>query len=403
MQSDFQLTSDQVELRDDIRRFVREEIDPLDFTDWEWRDDPTDRIPWHVIDAAHDRGLQDLTVPEEYGGRDASPLTLAVAAEELSAGDMGITINLDQIWKITRIIANLATDPLRDRFFSEFIDDPRYLLGIALTEPAHGSNYQTDYEGMQFNTVAERAGEAWVINGEKRYISCGPDAKAFVVYAQTDPDASAQHGTTAFFVPRESDGLEITHIWEKIAARLQNNATLEFTDVRVPEEHVLGDLHVAKRRTAEVLKEGHVESGAITLGTARRAYEAAFDYATERVQGGTEIINHQSVGHSLAEMATRLEAARTLVWTAAHAIEAQGQEYDPTIGQMAKMFAANVSADVTRDALEVFGAAGIMFETDHPIQKYLRDSVVYLHADGTENAHKEVILEALREDPDHDV
>ncbi|MFB6130447.1 MAG: acyl-CoA dehydrogenase family protein [Salinigranum sp.] len=383
-------------IRNEIREFVEEDVDPLDLNEWEWREDPHERVPWQVVDAAAERGLKDLTVPEEYGGEDASPLTLVVAAEEMAAGEMGIGVIFDQIWKIARIIDKMADEDIRERFFSEFVDDPRHLLAITLTEPAHGSDYITDYEGFQFDTVAEKDGDEWVINGEKCYISNGADAKTYVVFAQTDPDAPAQSGTTAFLVPRETEGLEVTHVWEKISQRMINNATVEYHDVRIPEENVLGEVHRGKQRTAEVLKESNLEAGATTLGTARRAFEEAWDYSYERTQGGQPIMNHQVISHDFAEMAMQLQAARSLLWDAARAAEAQ-EDYWYEYSPMGKVFAADTAFDVATRALEKFGAQGIMLENERPMQKYLRDCLSFLHSDGAQEAHKESLISTMRE------
>jgi alkylation response protein AidB-like acyl-CoA dehydrogenase len=394
---EFRLNEEQRELRREIREFVDEEIEPLDLNEWEWRDDPRDRIPWDVIEAASNRGLKDLTVPEEYGGMDASPLTLVMAAEEMAAGEMGIAVIFDQIWKIARIIDKMGDEDVRDRFFTEFVDDPRHLLAITLTEPDHGSDYITDYEGFQFNTTAEKDGNEWVINGKKHYISNGADAKTYVVFAQTDPDAPAQQGTTAFLVPGDTDGLDVTHVWEKISQRLINNATVEYNDVRVPDENVLGEVHEGKQRTSEVLKESNLEAGATTLGTARRAFEDAFDYAHERHQGGQPIIEHQAIGHDFADMAMELQSARALLWTAAEAIEEQGDDYWTEYGSMGKVVGSETAFDVSKRAIEKFGGAGIMLENDRPMQKYLRDTLSFLHSDGTIEAHKESVINVLKE------
>lgn len=399
---EFPLHEEARELRHEIRQFVEEEVEPLDVNDWEWREDPHERIPWDVIESAADRGLKDLTVPEEFGGMDASPLTLVMAAEEMAAGEMGIAVIFDQIWKNSRIIDRMADERVRERFFPTFVDDPRHLLAITLTEPDHGSDYITDYEGFQFDTNAKKDGDEWVINGEKCYISNGADAKTYVSFAQTDPDAPAQEGTTAFLVPRDADGLEVRHVWEKISQRMINNATVVYDDVRVPEENVLGEVNGAKQRTAEVLKESNLEAGATTLGTARKSFEDAFDYANERVQGGNPLIEHQVIGHDFAEMAIELQAARSLLWTAARAIEEQGDNYWYEFGSMGKVFAADTAFDVATRSLEKFGAQGIMFENDRPMQKYLRDTLSFLHSDGAQEAHKEAVLSYLKERYEHD-
>jgi alkylation response protein AidB-like acyl-CoA dehydrogenase len=393
----FELSPDQEALRQEIRDFVAEEIEPLDLRDWEWRENPHERIPWDAIEAAHERGLKDLTVPEEYGGTDASPLTLTMAAEEMAAGEMGIAVIFDQIWKIARIVDKMADEFVREEFFTEFVDDPRHLLAITLTEPANGTNYVVDYDEMQFDTTAEKDGDEWVINGLKHYISNGADAKSYVVFAQTDETVSADEGTTAFLVPHDADGLEVTHVWEKISQRLINNATVEYDDVRVHEDFVLGEVNQAKKRTAEVLKESAIEAGATTIGTARRAFEDAFEYANERVQGGQEIVDHQYIGQDFAEMAAELNAARSFLWTAARAVEAQGDDYRYELGAMSKYHASEVAFDVSKRALEKFGGKGIMFENERPMDKYLRDTLSFLHSDGTTTAHKENAISHLKD------
>lgn len=385
---DFMLSPEQRELRADLAAFVDEHVKPVDFTDLEWRDDPHDRVPWDLVEAAAERGFKDLTVPEEYGGRDASPLTLTMAAEELARGDMGLSVIMDQTWKIARIVDKMAGEAVREAFFEELVSDPRHVLAITLTEPSTGSDYVIPHEGFQFDTTAERDGEGWVIDGAKRYISNGADAKTYVVFAQTDPDSPAPSGATAFLVPSDAEGLSVTHVWEKLSQRTINNATVEFSDCFVPDEYVLGEVNRGVERTGEVLKESAIEAGATTLGTARAAYEDAYAYAHERVQGGKPIVEHQSVAIDLAEMATELQAARQLLWMAARAVEEQGEDYDYQYGHMAKVFAADTAVDVCQRSMELFGGAGIMFETERPMQKYLRDALSFLHSDGTQRAHK---------------
>ncbi|MFB6129916.1 MAG: acyl-CoA dehydrogenase family protein [Salinigranum sp.] len=390
---EFELTDEQRQLRAELERFVDREVRTLDFNEYEWREDPRERVPWQVVDRAGELGLKDLAAPEEYGGMDASALTLTMAVEELAVGDLGLAVLFDQTWKISRIVAEMADDDLRDRFFEEFVADPRHVLAITLTEPANGTNYVVDYEGMRFDTVAEKDGDEWVIDGHKHFISNGADAKTYVVFAQTDPDVPAQRGTTAFLVPEDAEGLEVTHIHEKISQRLVNNATIEFHGVRVPEGNVLGEVNRGKTRTGEVLKESHIEAGASVLGVARAAFEDAYEYAHDRVQGGKPIVEHQAIGHDFAGMATDIQAARSLLWTAARAVDEQGERYNHVYGHMAKIFAADVAVDVTERALTKFGGSGIML--DYPVQKYHRDALSFQHSDGTQEAHRENVLKHL--------
>lgn len=285
--NEYELSAGQQDLRAELRSFVTDAIDPLDFQTREWHDDPDTRIPWDAVETGAERGLMDLTVPEEYGGRDVTALSLVMGAEELSAGDMGLAVIFDQNWKIARVIDHLATDDVRESFFTEYVDDPRHLLAITSTEPQGGSDAILPYENGQYATTAEKDGDEWVINGEKRFISNGADAKTYVVLAQTDPESPHHEGgATAFYVPGDTDGLEVTNVWEKMSQRLVNNATIEFTDVRVPDAYVLGELNAGMSSISQVLKEGNIEAGATALGTARGAIDLAFEYATERTQGG---------------------------------------------------------------------------------------------------------------------
>jgi alkylation response protein AidB-like acyl-CoA dehydrogenase len=155
--------------------------------------------------------------------------------------------------------------------------------------------------------VAEKDGDEWAINGKKQFITNGAEAKTYVVFAQTDPSAPASEGTTAFLVPHEYEGIEVTKIHEKISSRLYNNATVEYNDLRVPQERVLGEVNGGfSLGEGEQIFHGTLETSGMALGIGRRAFEDAFDYCHERVQGGTEIINHQTVANVFAGMYTDL-------------------------------------------------------------------------------------------------
>lgn len=392
----YDLTEEDQELRSEMRAFVDEDVSTLDFRDLEWRDDPEDRIPWNAVEAGAERGLMDLTVPEEFGGHDASPVTLVMGAEELSAGDMGIAVIFDQNWKIARVIDHLAEPSVREEFFDAYVDDPRHLLAITSTEPQGGSDAILPYERGQYNTTAEKDGDEWVLNGEKRYISNGADAKTYVVLAQTDPDVPHHEGgATAFYVPGDTEGLRVTNVWEKMSQRLVNNATIEYDNVRIPEEYVLGGVNEGMASVSQVLKEGNIEAGATALGTARGALDCAFEYASDRTQGGTTVIDHQVNEQDFGRMVIEYQAARAMLWSAARAVEAQGDDYDPMFSSMAKVFAADRAVDICRRSLEKFGGAGIML--DSPIQKYFRDAVSFLHSDGTQEVHTQRVANRIQE------
>ncbi len=392
---DFELSAEQRAFRHDLRRFVDAEIKSLDFNDYEWREDPLDRVPWHVVERGDEElNLTALGVPEEYGGEDASPLTMVMATEELSVGDTGIGHIFSHTWKHTNTIARAASDALRDEFFPRFMDDPVHPLAVTISEPAHGSDNSLDGLDYQLETVAEKDGDEWVINGRKRFITNGAEAKTYVVFAQTDPDVPAPEGTTAFLVPHEYDGIDVELLHEKISSRLYNNATIEYTDLRVPEARVLGEVNRGFHLGEGTQRfHGTLETSGMALGIGRRAFEDAFAFAHERVQGGTEIINHQAIGHDFADMAIDLQSARALLWTAARAIEHDA--YTEDLGAKAKVHTAEVAFDVAKRSLEKFGGSGVMLE--HPTQKYLRDTAQYFHAGCGQEVLREKIVNSLRD------
>jgi alkylation response protein AidB-like acyl-CoA dehydrogenase len=380
------LTSAQEQLRMEVRKFAQEKIRPA-VAEREWLPDPRQRIDWDLIEQVSARGWRTMGVPAEQGGpNNADVLTFCVLLEELAFGDMGFAVIIDQTLKVSRLIAKLASEDQQAWFWPNFTADPRFVLAICLTEPSHGSDFFLSGADFRYDTAAVRDGDDWLITGEKRYISNGADAGLYVVFACTAPDRPANEGTTAFLVPAESPGLEAVRIWEKISQRGVNNATVRFSDVRVPDTQRLGETNTALVDSKEVLKESVIEAAATTLGSGRAAYEAAHTYAREREQGGRPIIQHNNIAMRLAWMATRLEAARSLIWQAASELDADEYNFDPALGSMAKVFAAEAAFEVAREACEVHGGAGIMIG-ESIVEKTLRDTLSFLHSDGAQDVH----------------
>lgn len=394
---DFSLTEDQRMLVDAIRRLRRDHIEPLEPHVREWIEDPAERFPWEIVERGSQLGLRTLAAPERYGGGGASVLTLCLAAEELAAGDMGIAVIFDQVWKITHFVESLASEEQMDWFFPPFMEDDRYLLTAAFNEPDHGSDsavsrHLYEYEGrtVSYDTTASLEGGEWVINGRKVMPSLGSTASMILLMANTEPGEPIHTGTSLFFVPRDTPGVTVDHVWDKISQRLVDNASIVFEDVRIPEWNLLGARGAA--RSLPYPGGSNIEAGATTLGTARAAYEAALRFAKERVQGGRRLIEHQAVGFMLAEMATELEAARMLVWRAAVAHDERSPDAK-MLRPMAKWYPAEIAVDVCMKAMEIFAGAAIMREV--PVQKYLRDCLSFLHSDGTQQSRKILIQHEL--------
>ncbi|MGH9101565.1 MAG: acyl-CoA dehydrogenase family protein, partial [Acidimicrobiales bacterium] len=341
---------------------------------------------WELVGELSRRGWRTMGLPEEVGGGGAGVLELCVLIEELAYGDMGLAVILDQTLKVQRILMRLAEGEARERFFSRFMTDDRCVLAICFTEPEVGSDYMIPHPGFCFRTKAERRADGcWVLNGEKRFISNGADAGFYVVFACTDPSAAAERGTSAFLLEPGMAGFEILKVHEKISQRTINNAAMRFTDVVLEPWRMLGEPHSGYAGSREILKESAIEAGATTLGTARAAYEMAVEHARTRVQGGRPLIEHSNVSIRLAQMYTELEAARSLIWRSAWAVE-HDASYDFRLGSAAKAFAADVAVKVCLSAMEIHGGLAVMYQ-DCGVEKCLRDCVSFLHSDGAQDSH----------------
>ena len=381
----------------ELRRAVRPFADRLraEAAAREWREDPAQRVPWDLVEEASRRGWRTLGLPADAGGGGASVLELCVLVEELARGDMGFAVLLDQTLKVQRILVQLARGEALSRFLHGFLGNDRCVLAICLTEPETGSDYVIPSAGFRFQTTArQRPDGTWVLNGRKRFISNGADAGYYLVFACTDPDVGAEQGTSAFLLEPGMPGFEVTEVHEKISQRTINNGALRFTDVVAEPWRLLGEPHRGYAGCREILKESAVEAGATTLGTAQAAYEMAVQHARDRVQGGGPLIDHGSVAIRLARMYARLEAARSLIWRAAWAVE-HDPGYDYRLGSAAKTVAADTAVEVCLSAMEVHGGLAIMYR-DCGVEKCLRDCLSFLHSDGAQDSHLLRIGELIR-------
>jgi acyl-CoA dehydrogenase len=382
----FGLTPDLLELQAEVRAFAVERLRDRARA-LEWEPEPRDRVAWDLLDEASARGWRTIGLPPDAGGRGASALALAVLVEELAYGDMGFAVLIDQCLKVQRILYELAGGAARERFLDRFVRDPRCLLSICFTEPETSSDYIIDGGEFRFHTRAEpRADGRWVLNGYKHYISNAPDADVFCVFACTDPDRPAAQGTSAFLVFREDPGFEVVKVHEKMSQRGNNNGGLRFTDVVLDADRLLGEPHAGYAGSRRILKESAVTAGATTLGSARAAYELALEHARTRVQGGAPLFHHANVRCRLAQMFCELEAARSLIWRAAWAVE-HDPGYDYRLGSAAKVNAAEVAMRTCTSAAELFGGLAIMYR-DCDVNKFIRDCMSFMHSDGAQDSHR---------------
>jgi len=382
----FGLTAEQLRLRDEVRRFAVAEVAPR-ARSLEWEPDIRRRVDWELVEEASQRGWRTLGLPREDGGGGASPLDICVLVEGLAYGDMGFAVVLDQTLKVQRIVSELAGSEARERFLTRFLDDPRCVLAICFTEPETSSDYIIPSPTLRFRTRAECLPDgSWRLDGYKHFISNGADAGFYIVFACTDDTRDANEGTSAFLLEPGLPGFEVETVHEKISQRTINNAALRFDGVVLEPWRLLGEAHRGYAGARTILKESVIEAGATTLGTAQAAYDLAVAHAGERIQGGKRLIEHANVACRLADMYAELEAARSLIWRAAWAVE-NDPEYDFRLGSAAKIVAADSAVRICLSALEIFGGLAIMYK-DSPVEKCLRDCLSFLHSDGAQDSHR---------------
>jgi alkylation response protein AidB-like acyl-CoA dehydrogenase len=393
------LSEEQKLMRQSCRDFVDDVILPFIRSDWkrEWSMTPEDRLPPSILEGAEKVGIRTLGVPEEFGGieldRAAEVQTFALIAEEIARGDSGLADKLVQNWKVSVLLRNLAPRHLQEKWFKRLLDDPQFLLAHCLTEPRGASDrwlpYNVPEAAMQTRAV-KKNGE-WVINGRKQFISNGFDASLYVVYANTNPQAGMMQGTSSFLVPRGTPGLTVARCNETLGCRFMNNGELVFEDMHVADDHLLveGD---ALGKAAVYFRPGKIIQAAKNLGVGVRAFEVTSDYVQNYVQGGRILIKHQAVALRIADMATKIEAVRSLLNRASRAVDDNAPDAD-ALCNMAKVFASEEIMKVAQHAVELHGGNGMML--DFGVEKLLRDAAIFLHMDATVDISKLKIVKSL--------
>jgi hypothetical protein len=336
-------------------------------------------------------------VPEEFGGTPLDPKTevqtFAMVAEEIARGDSGLADKLVQIWKISKLLQNIAPRHLQEKWFPRIAEDASFLMAHALTEPRGASDRWLPYDVPEamMHTKAVLKGDKWVINGRKQFITNGYDAKLYVVYATTTPGAGITKGTSSFLVPRDTPGLTVARCNETLGGRFMNNGEIVFEDCAVPRDHCLVQ-DIAMTKAGIYFRPGKIIVAAKNLGVGMAAFERTADYVQNYVQGGRTLIKHQAVAIRLADMATKLTAVRALLNEAVRAVTAKSEDADG-LCNMVKMFASVEIFHVCQNAVELHGGNGIML--DFGIEKFLRDASLFMHRDATVDISRFKIVKAL--------
>ena len=364
-----------------VREFTRRELDPI-VVEYE-RDDI---VPLDVIEKMKDMGLFGITIPEEYGGMGLDYTTFAMIFEELSKTWMSISGVIGTHHIMAHVVANFGTEEQKQRFLPAFATGEKR-GGLALTEPNAGS----DVQSIELSAVKD--GEEYVINGTKMFITNGRHGNTFALMTKTDRDATPPHrGMSCFITEKGGPGFEVGRDLDKLGYRGLDTCELIFEDFRVPVENLVGGQEGRGfQQVMSGLEGGRINIAARSVGVATAAFEAAIKYAQQRQTFGVPISQHQAIQLKLADMATKIEAARLLTYTAAEKKD-RGERVDLEAG-MAKLFASEICAEVTLEAMRIHGGYGYIKE--YPLERYYRDAPLMIIGEGTNEIQRLVIARQL--------
>jgi hypothetical protein len=373
------LSPEQEMIRDAVRSYAREQLAPR-AADW----DRHGTFPRQALAGLAALGLYGVCVPERWGGAGLDHVSLALALEEIAAGDGACsTIVSVQNSVVCGPLAAYGTDAQRERWLVPLARGD--MLGcFCLTEPHVGS------DAAAIRTAARRDGDHYVLDGTKQFITSGKHADVAIVFAVTDK-AAGKRGISAFIVPTASPGYIVSRVEEKLGQRASDTAQITFDGCRVPAAHLLGAEGEGYRIALANLEGGRIGIASQAVGMARAAFEAALAYAQVRESFGKPIIEHQAVGFRLADMATSTEVARQMVLHAATLRDA-GR---PCLKEasMAKLYASEMAERVCSDAIQIHGGYG--YVADFPVERIYRDVRVCQIYEGASDIQRMVIARAV--------
>ena len=373
------LSDDQIAIRDVARDFAREKL--LPFTR-EW--DREARFPKEALAEMGGLGFMGMLVPEEYDGAAVDNVAYALAIEEVAAGDGAVSTIMSVHNSVGCMpILRYGSEDQKQRFLKPLARGEQ-LAAFCLTEPDAGS------DAAALKTRARRSGNQWVLSGTKQFITSGKNADVAIVFAVTDPDAGKK-GISAFIVPTRTPGYTVASVEHKLGQRCSDTAQIVFDEMELTPDLMLGEEGQGLRIALSNLEGGRIGIAAQAVGMARAAFEAALRYAGERQTFGKPLTGHQAVAFRLADMATRIEAARHLVLNAA-ALRDAGR---PCLKEaaMAKLFASEMAEQVCSDAIQIHGGYGYL--ADYGVEQIYRDVRVCQIYEGTSDVQRMVIAREL--------
>ena len=370
------LNDEQKMVQDMMRSYSQEKLKPT-----APERDKSHRFPREELKELGELGALGMTVPVEWNGAGLDYISLVLALEEIAAGDGAIsTIVSVQNSLPCGITLKYGTDEQKEKYLKKLATG-EWLGCFCLTEPQAGS----DAGALQ--CTARKDGDAWVLNGTKQFITTGKHAQVAIVFAVTDKKAAGKKGISCFLVPTDVDGYIVSRVEEKMGQHCSDTATIVLDNCRIPLDHLLGQEGEGYKIALSNLESGRIGIASQCVGMARAALDASVEYANERKAFGVEIVQHQAVAFRLADMATKIEAARQLIFHAASLKDAGL----PCLKEasMAKLFASEIAERVCSDAIQIHGGYG--YVSDFPVERIYRDVRVSQIYEGASDIQRLVI------------
>jgi len=375
-------TDEHVMLQDMVRDFAKNEVEPL-----AREMDATGEFPHDLVRQMGDLGLMGIPVSEKYGGAGMDTVAYASAVMELAKVDASLAITMAAHTSLGTVPIVLTGTEEQKQKWVPLLASGKTLGAFGLTEPEAGS------DAGSTRTAAVKDGDHYVVNGSKIFITNASEAGVLSFTAQI-MEEGIKKGIGAFTIPTDITGLKIGPKEKKMGWRASDTRQLFFEDMKVPVENMLGNPKEGFKTFLKTLIGGRISVGALAVGTAEGAYKKALKYSTERKAFGREIYKFQPIGFKLADMATRIEAAKLLVFNSAW-MKDQGKDVIKEAA-MAKLFASEVAMDVTTEAIQIYGGYGYVAEYD--VERFFRDAKVLEIGEGTSEVQRLVISREIIKD-----
>ena len=367
-------TDDEQNFRMAVREFSKSIIQPK-----VCEMDKNQKIDPEIVKQLFEMGLMGVEIPERFGGAESSFTMACIAVEELASIDGSISVLVDvQNTLVVNALLRFGDPKLQEKYLPRL--SSQWVGAYALSESGSGS------DAFALNLEAKPKGDCWELNGHKLWITNAQEAELFLVFANANPELGYK-GITCFVVEKGTPGFSIGKKEDKLGIRASSTCELLFEDCKVSKDQILGEMGKGYKIAIETLNEGRIGIGAQMLGIARGAYSATLDYIQKREQFGKTLSQFQAVQFQLAEMRTKIEAGKLMVYNSAR-LKDSGQDFIKEAA-MAKLYSSRMAESVTSMAIDLFGGNG--FTTEYPVEKFWRDAKIGQIYEGTSNMQRQTI------------